>query len=128
MAKINKEWKALDATWGLFFDKFPISHVFLNFDDFPSKSGITIESQITYINFIEFLDRNKLVKLNEEKENEKIIQRKIEIKNENKSLIIGLVIICILFVISLGINVLSCIRNKKLKEKLKNIEDEGNLI
>ena len=128
MAKINKEWKALDATWGLFFDKFPISHVFLNFDDFPSKSGITIESQITYINFIEFLDRNKLVKLNEEKENEKIIQRKIEIKNENKSLIIGLVIVCILFVISLGINVLSCIRNKKLKEKLKNIEDEGNLI
>ena len=126
MAKIDGKWKALDATWGLFFDKFPISHVFLNYNDFPVQSGTTIEPQINNINFIEFLDKNKLFKLNEKKENEKIIQKEIEKKNENNRLTIALVIVCILFVISMAVNVLNCIRNKKLKEKLKSIEDEEN--
>ena len=122
MAKIDRKWKALDATWGLFFDKFPISHIFFNFNDFPIQSGIIIEPQINNITFIEFLSRNKLFKLNEENEIKKTIQK----KNENKCLIIGLVIVCILFAISMVINVLNCIKNKKLKEKLKNIEDEDN--
>ena len=30
MAKIDGKWKAFDSTWGLYFDKFPISHVFAN--------------------------------------------------------------------------------------------------
>ena len=129
MALIDGKWKALDATWGLFFDKFPISHVFLNYSDVPTQLGTTIEPQINNINFIEFLDRNKLFKLNEKKENEKPIKKEIEKKDEkseNNGLNIAFVIVCILFVISLGINVLNCIKNKKLKEKLKNIEDEEN--
>ena len=129
MALIDGKWKALDATWGLFFDKFPISHVFLNYSDVPTQLGTTIEPQINNINFIEFLDRNKLFKLNEKKENEKPIKKEIEKKGEkkeNNGLNIAFVIVCILFVISLGINVLNCIKNKKLKEKLKNIEDEEN--
>ena len=126
MAKIDGKWKALDATWGLFFDIFPISHVFLNFNDFPKQSGKIIEPQINKINFIESFDRNKLFKLIEKKENEKITQKKIEKENENKRLIIGLVIVCILFIISMAINVLNCIKNKKLKEKIKNMEDEDN--
>ena len=129
MALIDGKWKALDATWGLFFDKFPISHVFLNYRDVPTQLGTTIEPQINNINFIEFLDRNKLFKLNEKKENEKPIKKEIEKKGEkkeNNGLNIAFVIVCILFVISLGINVLNCIKNKKLKEKLKNIEDEEN--
>ena len=126
MAKIDGKWKALDATCGLFFDIFPISHVFLNFNDFPKQSGKIIEPQINKINFIESFDRNKLFKLIEKKENEKITQKKIEKENENKRLIIGLVIVCILFIISMAINVLNCIKNKKLKEKIKNMEDEDN--
>ena len=122
MAKIDRKWKALDATWGLFFDKFPISHIFFNFNDFPIQSGMIIKPQINNITFIEFLSRNKLFKLNEENEIKKTIQK----KNENRCLIIGLVIVCFLFAISMVINVLNCIKNKKLKEKLKNIEDEDN--
>ena len=44
MALIDGKWKALDATWGLFFDKFPISHVFLNFREVPTQLGTTIEA------------------------------------------------------------------------------------
>ena len=126
MAKIDGKWKALDATWGLFFDKFPISHVFLNCSDFPKQFGTTIEPQITNINFIEFLDRNKLFKLNKKKENDKTIQKieKKSEKSENNGL--ALVIVSILFFISMVINALNCIKNKKLKEKLKSIEDEEN--
>jgi len=126
LAKIDGKWKALDATWGLFFDKFPISHIFLNFGDFLKQSEITIEPQINNVNFIESMDRYKLFKLIEKKENEKMIQKKIEEKNENKRLIIGLVIVSILFIISMVINVLNCIKNKKLKEKIKTMEDEEN--
>ena len=126
MAKIGEQWKSLDVTWGLFFDKFPISHIFLNFNDFPIQSGIIFEPQINSINFIEFLNENKLFKLNEEKENEKIIQKEIEEKKENRNLAVGLIIVCILLVISIVINALYYIKNKKLKEKLKNIEDEEN--
>ena len=126
LAKIDGKWKALDATWGLFFDKFPISHIFLNFGDSLLQSGTTIEPQINNINFIEFLDKNKLFDLNEKKEKEKIIEKKIETKNESNKLSIAFIIVCILFTISIVINVLNCIKNKKLKEKLKTIEDEEN--
>ena len=68
MAKINGKWKFLDVTWGLFFDKFPISHVFTNIYEFmkPSEySGKNIETEITGINFVEFIDEKKLIRLKE---------------------------------------------------------------
>jgi hypothetical protein len=68
MAKINGKWKYLDVTWGLFFDKFPISHVFTNFFELtkPCKySGKNIEPEFNGINFIEFLDEKELLRLKE---------------------------------------------------------------
>jgi len=70
MAKIDGKWKAFDSTWGLFFDKFPISHVFGNNYDFTYggrySSGVSRPSSSKDLKFVDYVDQTTLINLQEE--------------------------------------------------------------
>ena len=62
MAKIDGKWKAFDSTWGLFFDKFPISHVFGNNYDFTygyRYSEVSKPSSSNDLTFVDYVENNK---------------------------------------------------------------------
>jgi hypothetical protein len=90
MAKINGKWKAFDSTWGLYFDKFPISHVFGNYYDFSWSShysyGISINSAKYDTTFSGFVVENNLRKLEEEAE-EALFIREEKIRKKEEDLI-----------------------------------------
>ena len=94
MAKINGKWKAFDSTWGLYFDKFPISHVFSNNYDFSWSSSyyqMTVYSAKYDTTFSEFVNENNLKIIKEEVEEalfireEKVRKKEVDlIKKENE--------------------------------------------
>ena len=72
MAKINGKWKGLDATNGIFLDKFPISHVFGYNSDitYSEQHNSVYPSTYPYfeMRFLEFIDKENLRQLKEEVE------------------------------------------------------------
>ena len=88
MAQIDGKWKAFDSTWGLFFDKFPISHVFGNNYDFTYGARFSEVSQPSSSNdltFVDYVDQPTLRNLQEEKE-EDLISREDKIKTKEGEL------------------------------------------
>ena len=80
MAQIDGKWKAFDSTWGLFFDKFPISHVFGNNYDFTYGarfSEVSEPSSSNDLTFIDYVDQPTLRNLQEE------IEEALFIREEN---------------------------------------------
>ena len=88
MAKIDGKWKAFDSTWGLFFDKFPISHVFGNNYDFTygyRYSEVSKPSSSNDLTFVDYVDQPTLRNLKEEIENALFI-REENVKKKEKDL------------------------------------------
>ena len=80
MAYIDGKWKAFDSTWGLFFDKFPISHVFGNNYDFTygaSYSEVSRPYSSNDLKFVSYVDQPTLRNLQEE------IEEAVFIREEN---------------------------------------------
>ena len=80
MAYIDGKWKAFDSTWGLFFDKFPISHVFGNNYDFTygaSYSEVSKPYSSNDLKFVSYVDQPTLRNLQEE------IEEAVFIREEN---------------------------------------------
>ena len=88
MAKIDGKWKAFDSTWGLFFDKFPISHVFRGYYDFRSSwkyYKVSVSSPVLDTTFSEFVDGARLTQLKEEAE-EALFIREEKVKKKEVDL------------------------------------------
>ncbi len=88
MAKIDGKWKAFDSTWGLFFDKFPISHVFRGYYDFSSSwkySKVSVSAPVFDTTFSEFVDGSRLTQLKEEVE-EALFIREEKVKKKEVDL------------------------------------------
>ena len=89
MAKINGKWKAFDSTWGLYFDKFPISHVFRNYYNFRYAyrySKVSVYDAKYDITFSEFVDENNLRQLKSEAE-EALFIREEKFRKKEEDLI-----------------------------------------
>ena len=95
MAKIDGKWKAFDSTWGLFFDKFPISHVFGNNYDFTygaSYSGVSEPYSSNDLTFVDYVDQPTLRNLTEEIKDalfireENVTRKEVELASKEKEL------------------------------------------